>query len=74
MGAYYFKDMGDHFGRWDVAVVLEELAGLGTDGSEGGLVPLHVFVARFDLGVDLWDGHACEDDGQVGKQTISCKR
>ena len=66
-GAYYFEDVGDHFGRWDVAVFLEELAGLGTDGFELGLVPLHVFVLRFDLRVDFWCGHAREGEGQAGQ-------
>lgn len=58
MGAHYFEDVRYHFVRRDVAIVLEELAGLWTDGFEVGFVPLHIFVLRFDVRVDLWCGHA----------------
>ncbi len=61
-GAHYLENVRYYFVRRDVAVVLEELAGLWTDGLEVGLVPLHFFVLRFDLGVDLWCGHAREEE------------
>lgn len=61
-GAYYFESVRYHFIRWDVAVVFEELAGLGTDGLEVGFIPLYVFVLRFDVRVNLWCGHAREEE------------
>ena len=53
MGAYYFEDVRYYFVGWDVAVVLEELAGLGTDGLEVGFVPLHILILRFAVRVNL---------------------
>ena len=64
VGAHYLEDVWYHFVRRDVAVVLEELAGLWTDGFEVGLVPLHVFVLRFDLGVYFWCDHAGVEEGR----------
>lgn len=58
VGAHYFEDVRYHFVRRDVAIVLKELAGLWTDGLEVGYEPLHIFVLRFDVRVDLWCGHA----------------
>ena len=45
-----------------MAVVLEELAGLWTDGLEVGVVPLHISVLCFNLRVDLWCRHAGEGE------------
>ncbi len=70
-GAHYLEDMRYNFVRRDVAVVLEELAGLWTDGLEVGLVPLHIFVSRFDLRVDLWCGHAREEEGRGARGGIN---
>ena len=67
-GSYYFEDVWYHFVRGDVAVVLEELAGLGADGLEGGCVPLHVFVLCFDVRVDLWYGHVSQVEGRGARK------
>lgn len=68
VGAYYLEDVGYHFVRGDVAVVFEEGAGLWTDGLEVGLVPLHVLVLCFDLGVYFRCGHAGEGEGRGAKR------
>ena len=61
---HYLEDVRYHFVRRNVAVLLEELAGLWTDGLKVGLVPLHILVSRFDLRVDLWCGHGREEEGR----------
>lgn len=71
MGAHYLEDVRYHFVRRNVAVVLEELAGLWTDGLKVRLVPLHLFVLRFDLRVDLWCGHAGEEEGRGASGRIN---
>ena len=63
-GAYYFEDVRYYFVGWDMAVVLEELAGLWTDGFEVGFVPLYIFVLSFDVRVHLWYGHARREEGR----------
>ena len=63
MGAYYFEDVRYYFVWRDMAVVLEELAGLGTDGLEVGFVPLYILVLRFDVRINLWCGHARDEEG-----------
>ena len=62
MGAYYFEDVRYYFVGWDVAVVLEELAGLWTDAFEVRFVPLYILVLRFAVRVNLWCGHAREEE------------
>ena len=54
-----------------MAVFLEEIAGLWTDGLEVGLIPLHVFVLRFDLGVYFWRGHAGVEEGRGASGRIN---
>ena len=69
-GAHYFENVRYHFIRRDVAVVLEELARLRTDGLEVGCVPLHILVLRFDVRVNLWYGHASQEEGRCTSRVV----